>query len=153
MIGPSHDRHVPDEQVPPGWTNRWTWYEYYSKWNMNYGDVAWYFNEVLHIPGKPRLVLISSDQYKDSEEGNRGDSELIEINGQFFFVTNREYDATQAIKGDCTLDEVLAGLRGEWPVDLVLEDCSVDWKAVDIYGNWYSRACEAREAIAGEIVY
>ncbi|KAG8846965.1 hypothetical protein FRB96_001715 [Tulasnella sp. 330] len=81
MIGPHRDLHVPDALVPPKWTNKWSSYEYYAKWNRYYGDMIWYFNEVLHIHGEPRLVLISNDGFEDSEEGDRGSSELVEVDG------------------------------------------------------------------------
>lgn len=111
----------------------------------------WYFNNVLHIPGKPRLVLISDDNYDDSQEGDRGFSELVEVNGQFFFVSNDDFDA-QVIEGDSTLEEVLAGLRGDLPLGPTA-DCSLDWKAIDIQGAWRSRAYKEMLGIAGEVVY
>lgn len=83
--------------------------------------MRWWFNEVLHIPGEPILLLYSQD------DGRRtgGDRELIEVEGFFFLNTTGDYfmeRTTVMIEGNPTLETVLAGLRGEVPLV-----CSAQW--------------------------
>ncbi|KAG8882345.1 hypothetical protein FRB97_008359 [Tulasnella sp. 331] len=115
--------------------------------------MLWYFNQVLHIPGEPRLVLVSSEEDEDAEWDERQSFvALVEVNRRFFFVADGESGA-QAVKGDYTLEQVPAALRNEGSLDSVLEVCSADQKAIDVYHEWHHRAYEAMEVIAGEVVY
>ncbi|KAG9015880.1 hypothetical protein FRB95_006882 [Tulasnella sp. JGI-2019a] len=113
--------------------------------------MRWWFNEVLHVPGEPILLLFS----QDNERETGGDRELIEVNGRFFLNTTSDYfmeRTTVIIKGNPTLETVLAGLRGEVPV-LYGEEWDRDELAFINQEVWKSRARRARQDIFGELLF
>ncbi|KAG9027526.1 hypothetical protein FRB95_007627 [Tulasnella sp. JGI-2019a] len=97
---------------PPKWSNDWHCHMASGKWHVYYGGMRWWFNEVLHVPGEPILLLFSQDNGRETG----GDRELIEVDGRFFLNTTSDYfmeRTTVSIEGNPTRETVLAGLHGE----------------------------------------
>lgn len=114
------------------------------------GGIRWWFNEVLHIPGDPMVLLFSTVP----EEHTGGDCELIEVDGYFFLKhTGDDHDEqlTFMLEGNPSLEMVLSGLRREqaltygdpWPID---------WVAVCNYDLWEEGAGGERDKLGKEFM-
>lgn len=144
---PSRWRRLPLTQVPEGWSNDFEKHCYAWRCHENYGGIRWWFNEVLHIPGNPTVLLFS----KSLVERLGGHGELVEVDGCFFLHRTGEVymeRCTVMIEGNPSLDMVLSGLRGEgrltygnrWPMDM---------QAAANYDLWKDRAYAERQHILG----
>ncbi|KAG8988671.1 hypothetical protein FRB93_004006 [Tulasnella sp. JGI-2019a] len=142
----------PHDPIPEGWTRDWRKYSNTRTWQEYYGGMKWFFNDVLHIPGTPRLVLLSVDYGQEEDDwSTSGDTELIEIEGQFF-LNRRQNFQTFPILGELTLEQVLAGLRRERELNYG-EPWKRDEHASFILTAWRRRRYRAIDFIAGKNVY
>ncbi|KAG9027384.1 hypothetical protein FRB95_007816 [Tulasnella sp. JGI-2019a] len=141
---------IPPEQIPRAWSNDWHYHQASWRWHVYYGGMRWWFNEVLHIPGEPILLLFSQDNGRKTG----GDRELIQVDEHFFLYTygNHFMDRmTVMIEGNPTLETVLSGLRGEVPL-LYSEEWAIDELAFANYEVWKHRAPKARRKTFKDIL-
>lgn len=95
---------TPQEDVTAPWSNDWIGYRRAQEWHEQYGGMRWYFNDVLHLPGMPLLVM--------QRPGSRSSSaqELVKL-GSSLYVHTGSYDQTLQVREQFTLEDVLSWLQ------------------------------------------
>lgn len=129
---------VPESKIPSGWSRDWSAHKYDMKWHIGYGGMQWWFNDVLHVPGDPVLLLFELDP------GSRfgGDRELIEIDGCFFFNYHFPEDRTASIEEGTTMETILLALTQQCTIK-EQPALQKDYKAMDNFFTWLDSECVA----------
>lgn len=105
---PLHWPRLNSSRIPARWSNDWALHtNCRERWHDHYGGMRWWFNDVLHIPGDPILLLF----LLDDNQSDGGDLELVEVDG-YFFLHDVETEHTRPVDAALTLEAILATLSG-----------------------------------------
>ncbi|KAG8935175.1 hypothetical protein FRC01_007408 [Tulasnella sp. 417] len=143
------DSSVRDEVVSggkdaSGWS---TAIDYYVPWRNDpeaYGGIDWFVENVMGIPGPARTVLFSTDLLSREGYIDRP-TELVDVHGQMFLVTNHGddlFDVHRLVEGT-TLEDVIDHLKNRRLGRLFVKDEELwvaDYMPLYQHYQWYKRS-------------
>ncbi|KIJ64533.1 hypothetical protein HYDPIDRAFT_28471 [Hydnomerulius pinastri MD-312] len=117
---------LPDEDLPPGWSNDWGRYPLWARWEGYPGDRAFKLLHRHHHIGRPQLIMF-----------NRRGSVLFRVGGMYMSLDLVDKPPVVYSHG-VTLEDILGVLTGGGSLGLLPHRvCPVDdWTGDTLFGQW-----------------